>query len=155
DKTTIEDAKKWAVEHNVECETQRDQTVLSCSNVPPAALPRAEGGTTNITELVFGFRVSDKQLYTVTAWRRDMPAETISKDLEGVVSNWEPQSGKPTAETGDRTPAGLNAAMMATATENYKFKGYEISISATHMPKGVWMRELYVSSKGAVTAQGS
>ncbi len=160
DKSTLKDVVNWAGSHNITCDDSREGTVLSCANVRPKDLPTPSDSEVSITELTFGFRVSDKALYTVTSWRQDISAEagsvamiTSGKKLVGVLGPPHKVVGQPTAE--------FLSEGMATAVINFQFTGYTASVSATHMPQGIWVREVFTSTKVAnpgglaQSAQGS
>jgi hypothetical protein len=65
--------------------------------------------------------------------------------------------GQPHQLVGKPTSEFLGAQSMATSVIAYKFTGYTASVSATKMPAGVWVREVFVSTKvnPGTPAQGS
>ncbi len=157
DTSTFKDVTTWAASHNITCDDSREGTVLVCANVAPKDLPTPSDSGVPITELTFGFRVSDKALYTVTSWRQDVSADAASAAVITSGKKMVSLFGPPHQVVGQPTSEYLSEGMN-TAVINYRFTGYTASVSATKMPAGVWVREVFTSTKVANPsglAQGS
>ena len=148
DKSTLKDVNTWAASHNITCDDSREGSVLVCASVRPKDLPSPSDSEVGITELTFGFRASDKALYTVTSWRQDISAEAASLAMITSGKKMVSVLGQPHKVVGQPTAEYLSDGM-ATAVINYQFTGYTASVSATKMPAGVWVREVFTSTKVA------
>jgi hypothetical protein len=156
DHTTMKDVMAWGSSHGISCDDSREGTVVVCANVPSKALSVQEGSELPLTELTFGFRKSDNALYTVTGWRQDLTPEDAAAAMAGIGEKVTAKLGQPHKMTGEPSTAYLSGDGMRTAVMNYSFTGYTVSVAAVKMPSGVWLREVYVSTKVNDTpAQGS
>lgn len=147
DKATIKDVTAWAASHNITCDDSREGSVLVCANVSAKDVPIPEDSNVPFTELTFGFRASDKALYTVTGWRQDVSPEAAAAAMTTVGTKMVSVLGQPHVFQGKPTSTFLASEGMPTSVISYKFTGYTASVSASKMPAGVWVREVYVSTK--------
>jgi hypothetical protein len=147
-----DDVLKWARSKALTCKELRDGAVVNCDNVPVSALPIQSGAKSDITELTFGFRLADDTLNNVTTWREAVSTDIGANDIDAVATTLQEKLGNPTKQTGERTKKFFEGSGMPTAVVNYDFKEYKATVSANRMQDGVWMREVYLSTK---VVQGS
>ena len=155
DTTTLADVEKWADGKGLSCDATRGDTVYACENVPTSALLAQDGGRAQITELSFGFRDSDKTLYTVSAWRERVSTDIGASDLEAVAKNLHDTLGDPTKSRGEHNKEYFEQAGMPTSVVEYDLQGYKATVSASRLPDGVWLREVYFSPKIVTKTQGT
>jgi hypothetical protein len=152
DVTKRDDVKKWASNEHLNCEETRGGAVLNCTSVPVSALPAQSGGKSALTELTFGFRLADDSLQNVTTWREGVSTDIGATDMDAIATQLQEKLGPPTKQTGERTKAFFDGRGMPTAVVSYDFKEYKATVSANRMQDGVWLREVYLSTK---VVQGS
>ncbi len=143
DKTTLADVQAWAKAHNITCKASREDTTLSCENIPAEALP-ATFARTRIDELELSFRVKDKSLFSLSTWRWNMPEDAAGRELESVATGLRNALGAPETDEGDRKRLGRE--QYAGAIVKYNFKDYLCTVSGMNLPnKGITMHESYVT----------
>lgn len=141
--TTLTEVEEWASTNHIACRKQREGTVLVCSSVPASAFKESLGRGP-VTELLFAFRLRDKKLASVAAWRTGLDGEVASSELgllsQGLLSTL----GEPQVNLGGRTAIALTASAYATTVIDYKFRDYTASVTTTNIPgDGVSLREEY------------
>lgn len=143
DKTTLSDVQAWAKAHGVACKATREDTTLSCVDIPAEALP-ATFARARIDELEMSFRVNDKTLLGLSTWRWHLPEDTAARELDSVVNGLRGSLGSPTVNEGDR--ARLGRELFAGAIVKYNFKDYLCTVSGMNLPeKGITLHESYVT----------
>lgn len=143
DKTTLNDVQSWASAHGVRCTATREDTTLSCVDLPAEALP-ATFARARIDELELSFRVGDKTLLGLSTWRWHLPEETAARELGSVTAGLRGALGAPTTDEGDH--AHLGREPFAGAVVKYNFNDYLCTVSGMNLPaKGITLHESYVT----------
>ncbi|HQY61331.1 MAG: hypothetical protein IPQ09_07615 [Myxococcales bacterium] len=143
DKTTLNDVQSWAKARGVTCKATREDTTISCVDIPAEALP-ATFARARIDELEMSFRVGDKTLLGLSTWRWHLPEDTAARELDSVVAGLRGSLGSPMTDEGDR--ARLGREPYAGAIVKYNFKDYLCTISGMNLPeKGITLHESYVT----------
>jgi hypothetical protein len=143
DKTTLSDVQSWAKKHGIACKATREDTTLSCVDIPAEALP-ATFARGRIDELEMSFRVADKTLLGLSTWRWHLPEETAARELDSVFTGLRGSLGSPTVNEGDR--ARLGRELFAGVIVKYNFKDYLCTVSGMNLPeKGITLHESYVT----------
>lgn len=145
DRTSIEDARRWAVAHNAACDSiERGYQFLRCRGVDAKDLGLAGPA---ISELWLSFG-SNGRLVGVDVYRRGMSAEQLAASWSGAVDLLRARLGTPTLDIGKATPQALSSAPLQTARVQYRYADYIATVTASHLPHaGLALREQYLSAR--------
>jgi hypothetical protein len=139
DTTTLADVRAWEKRQGLDCAEEREGTLVKCSEVPAAAVgrPSWEGP---IAEVAFGFSPRGPLVNVATLYSRRGPEDTARIALDAKAA-LERELGKPHADAGSFAAAGT------TATLAYRFRDYEVDLTASKIPgSGYAVREQYSSA---------
>lgn len=139
-KTTLAEVRSWAEREHVDCEEERERTIVRCSDVPAPATGRAvELGT--MTELLFGF-APHGPLDSVTVLYSRRSAGDASRIARSIESSLTQSLGPPPSRAGAFDNAGT------TATLAYRFRDYEAELTMSPVSgSGHVVREAYYASR--------
>jgi hypothetical protein len=145
DATNEADAKRWADQAGLSCEsTHRGFDYLKCQDVPAAAVGDGEG---TLEELSLAFDPSGR-LIGVDALRRKVAADAAGRILTGLSARLEAQLGEPSDSSGELSAAYMAGGPMRTAVRRWRFSDYLASIVATALPwSGIVIHEQYGSAR--------
>lgn len=143
--STLGEVEAWASHNDVSCEKKREDSLLTCKNVPTKAFKESLGQAP-VSELMFSFRLQDKKLISVSAWRYGLDGQRASTELGLVADGLKSKLGTPKRDLGGRQPQDLTASAFATTVVDFKFSDYSATVSTTNVPgKGVQLREEYLA----------
>jgi hypothetical protein len=145
DKATLADVSAWATSRGVSCKSQRDDTLLECTNVAVEALPDAQGRSGTIEELTFWFRNEHKVLMDVSALETRQTADAVRAGSDQMTAYLTQRLGQPQVKVNSPETAikGKGSYVL-----RYNFSDYLADYSVSLLPgAGLMVRESYKSAK--------
>jgi hypothetical protein len=146
DQTTHDDARAWARQHRLSCDSPREGS-LHCSNVPATALglPPAPGTD---AEVWLAFDAKGK-LVNASTWRSHLSPDEASRTAGAITTSLTSRLGEPSWSAGALDAEHLSGASAASiGSRAYRFGDYSAEIAALNLPNsGVVVREHYISAR--------
>jgi hypothetical protein len=158
DHTTPADVEAWAVRAGVRCTSKkRGILLLSCKNVPRAALPEATGEPSQpveaapaadrprvIEDLALSFDPRE-HLISIDALTRSLPAVNAAAAFSSSDARLAALLGPATETAGDSQASQLARTPLATSLRRYRFSDYIAIVTVSNLPSGLAVREQYLS----------
>lgn len=147
DAASPEDVMAWADRHAVRCDQKREGTLVTCHDVPLAALGRVDEKG-KVDDVSFQFRPRDRRLVNVTATSLSLSSKEAATRMSRTTKRLGDELGAPTTSAGEATAASLSRGNYATATTSYRYTDFMAEVSATAFgPDTVALREHYLSAR--------
>jgi len=149
DKMTLADVHAWEKKAQISCRESREGTVITCANVTASVLPSSFSTHGTIDELIFGFRVDNKTLFSVDVFQAGKGEDNTQKDAVAVTAALAKELGAPQTLIGTPETSGGRKSIYIV---KYKFRDLLVDYLITPTVEGgSSVRERYISAVGAPT----
>jgi len=158
EESSPEEVHAWAKQHHLACTDRREGMVITCKDVPSAALPSHAARATGparpgevIDEVVLAFRPTDRRLVNVTAASAGLARAEAGARMGEASAQLSSELGPPHTSAGAEGLAqggGAQASKEATATVQYRYQDFLATVTATRIgDRGFVVREHYLSAR--------
>ncbi len=135
----------WAMKNHVDCDQQREGTLLLCNDVPSEVV--GEAGAPRVEQLALEFTPDRSRLVNVTALRTGLSPQDGSSAFLTATTKLEKLLGPPGKAAGDGSVALLSSPAGVSGI-SYRFHDYQAEITALNVSShGVVVREHFVSAR--------